>query len=294
MKNYSIELLRFIAVVLIVFTHTRNNFPEDSIAHIFLVEIPRHGTVVLSIISGYLFWTVSYNSDNLLKKKIKSLLIPYLIANLSVLIIVILINKLGVNYLNRLTYDCSLISEGILSLNSAPINPPTNFIRDLFIIFFMIEIIKRKSLLLLGVLVLIAVFGKLLLRYDVLIMFGLGVLFAKYRNKLNRKIILITLFLLSVILMLFFSDYSKYAVSMLIFVLFVSLPVRFFYVGGYTYLLHLYHSPIMVVAAPFILAYTHNPYLSVIFQVLLALLFTGVLFLFIQKFTSLKIITGGR
>lgn len=294
MKNYSIELLRFIAVVLIVFTHTRNNYAEESIAHIFLVEVPRHGTVVLSIISGFLYWKVSRKSENLLRKKTKSLLIPYLIANISVLALVLILNKFGINFLNRLSYDSTLITNGIFSLNDAPINPPTYFIRDLFVVFLMIETINKKDFRLLIIIILIAVFGELMLRYDILIMFSAGALFAKYKEKINKRVVVLLLLLLSIILVLFFSDYSKYAISMLLFVVLVDMPIKFFYVGGYTYMLHLYHSPIMVVAAPIINKFTHTQSVYVFFQILFALAFAETLYLFTRKFNRLKILTGGR
>ena len=73
-----IELMRLIAVILITFTHTRNELSEGYLY--FLVEtLPTYGTAILSIISGYLFYTVSRKNENLFNKKIKSLAIPYLI-----------------------------------------------------------------------------------------------------------------------------------------------------------------------------------------------------------------------
>ena len=51
----SIELIRLLALVLIVFTHTRNNL-ESGIAYFIVEKIPAFGTAILSIVSGYLYF----------------------------------------------------------------------------------------------------------------------------------------------------------------------------------------------------------------------------------------------
>ena len=130
-----IELVRLIAVILITFTHTRNNL-ESGFTYFIVEELPKYGTAILSIISGYLYYTISRHKTGLFDKKIKSLVIPYLIANFSILFLVLIFNYgFGYNPLNRLSYDWSIVLEGLFSLNSPPINPPTYFIRDIFILF---------------------------------------------------------------------------------------------------------------------------------------------------------------
>ena len=84
--NKSIELIRIIAVILITFTHTRNSLTEG-VNYFIIEQLPPYGTAILSIISGYLFYSVTKNKDRIFQKKIKSLAIPYLIANFSVLLI---------------------------------------------------------------------------------------------------------------------------------------------------------------------------------------------------------------
>ena len=83
----NIELLRIVCVVLLVFTHTRHNF-EDGIMHFILYDLPKYGTLILSIISGICTIQFQEKIKTSLKKKIKSLAIPFLFANLSVVIIV--------------------------------------------------------------------------------------------------------------------------------------------------------------------------------------------------------------
>ncbi len=114
--KYSIELTRLLAVILITLTHTRHSLvKEDSSLVYFIVEeLPTIGTVLLSVISGYLFFKISYNKPNLFLSKVRTLLIPFLVANILVLFLVLLANYgFGYNALNRINYDFSMITEGI-------------------------------------------------------------------------------------------------------------------------------------------------------------------------------------
>jgi hypothetical protein len=291
--KYIIELIRFVSVLLITFTHTRNNF-SDGWFHFVVYDLPQYGTVMLSIISGYLYFKISRNKSNLFRGKVKSLLLPYLIANSIVIIMVLIINSFGYNFLNRLTYDYTMLTEGLLSLNSPPISPPTYFIRDLFIVFVIIELITRKNLYMLLILIPVAYFGELMLRYDILIMFILGSVFAALSDKINKKYLLISLFISCIAAYFFIFDYLKFFVSFFLFVSLIDVPVKFINTGGYTYLLHLYHSPVMVTAYPIIALFIENPYLQFFMQILVVLISIYILYLLTKKFTYLKILSGGR
>lgn len=76
----SIELIRLIAVVLITYTHTRHEL-DNGIVYFIVEWLPIFGTAILSIMSGYLYYTISRKKDHLFQKKIKSLAIPFMIAN---------------------------------------------------------------------------------------------------------------------------------------------------------------------------------------------------------------------
>src|SRR5690606_30626447 len=184
--KYNIELIRLLAVLLITLTHTRNNITENTpLAYFFVEQLPTVGTILLSIISGYLFQKVSFSKPNLFLRKVKTLLIPFLIANFSVLCLVLAAKYLfDFNFLNRLSFDFSLITEGILALNSPPINPPTYFIRDIFVIFVLIELIKNKNFYMLLIIIPLLILGKLLLRYDILVIFLIGTIIARYETQL--------------------------------------------------------------------------------------------------------------
>lgn len=117
--------MRLVAVILIVFTHTRNDL-TNGISFFIIEKIPTFGTAILSIVSGYLYFEISRLKPNLFLNKIKSLAIPYLIANVLILSMVLFFKYvLGYDSLNRLPYDYTLLTEGIFALNSVPINPPT-------------------------------------------------------------------------------------------------------------------------------------------------------------------------
>ncbi len=290
----NIELLRIVCVVLLVFTHTRHNF-DDGIMHFILYDLPKYGTLILSIISGYLYYSISRKNKYLFEKKIKSLAIPFLLANLSVVIIVsVIFVFFDLNYLNRLSFDFGLILEGILSLNSPPINPPTYFIRDIFIIFVLVEILINKKFKLIFLLLPFALFGELILRYEILVLFVVGIVVSKYLNNKNQKYTQLMLLILVLLSYLFYEPIMKHLISIFIFVSIINMNVKFFNVGGYTYLLHLYHSPIIVFIYPLLSNYISNIYWLVLSQIILSIIMVYLLFLITRRFTVLKILSGQR
>lgn len=298
--KYSIELARLLAVILITFAHTRHSLiKEDSKLIYFIVEeLPTIGTVLLSIISGYLFFKISYDKPNLFLSKVKTLLIPFLIANILVLSLVLLANYgFGYNALNRITYDFSMITEGIFSLNSPPINPPTYFIRDIFVIFVLIEFVRNRNLYMLLIIIPLLIFGKLLLRYDILVLFLVGITIGKLEFQIFKpKIKQIIIAFLTVISLFFIfqTDVAtyKYPLAILIFILVLSLKIRFYNVGSYSYLLHLYHSPIIVCSYPLLQKISNNEFLLVLLQVIIAFSCTYLLYKITRKFSRLRILCG--
>ena len=293
--NNSIELIRIIAVVLICFTHIRHDF-TDGFPYLILEEIPKYGTLILSVISGFLYAEYSQKKTNLLKRKIKSLLIPYLIANLMVLLPILIFNYLGFNFLNRLDYGVQLFTEGLCSLNSPPINPPTYFVRDLFIVFCIFSLLKKEWFALIFLLPLL-LFGKILLREDILFLFLFGYFFSKYQFLFKRKKLLINVIFLSLLFLslIFFEEYdlTKYFLTFLIFINLISLKFNFIKTGAYTYTLHLFHSPIIVFSYVFISKFVTENWILAITQILFAIIFSYLVY-FLLKFFKIKIITGGR
>ena len=289
-----IELVRLIAVILITFTHTRNNL-ESGFTYFIVEELPKYGTAILSIISGYLYYTISRHKTGLFDKKIKSLVIPYLIANFSILFLVLIFNYgFGYNPLNRLSYDWSIVLEGLFSLNSPPINPPTYFIRDIFILFSIIALITQKEWKALLVLVPFLLFGKLIIRWDIAFLFVSGIIYAMVSERLNKNILLSICGLSIVVVVLFFDAYLKFPVALLLFMLTVDLKIKYLNTGRFSYLLHLYHSPVMVITYPVISYLISDATLRVVTQIIWAIAMAYLLFLTTKKIPALKILSGGR
>jgi hypothetical protein len=289
-----IELVRLIAVILITFTHTRNHL-ESGFTYFVVEELPKYGTAILSIISGYLYYTISRHKTGLFDKKIKSLVIPYLIANFSILFLVLIFNYgFGYNPLNRLSYDWSIIFEGLFSLNSPPINPPTYFIRDIFILFSIIALITQKEWKALLVLIPFLLFGKLIIRWDIAFLFVSGIIYAMASERLNKNILLSICGLSIVVVVSFFDAYLKFPVALFLFMLTVDLKIKYLNTGRFSYLLHLYHSPVMVITYPIISYLISDATLRVVTQIIWAIAMAYLLFLTTKKIPALKILSGGR
>lgn len=279
---YPIEFMRIAGVILITFTHIRHDFTEGTTFFI-LETLPRYGTLLLSIISGYLF-CMNPLQGNLLTKKIKSLLIPYLIANLAVILPVLLAKSFGFDYLNRLSFDYTLLTEGLFSLHSPPVNPPTYFIRDLFIIFCLISITRKNFLALLFIVPLLA-FGMLLLRWDIAFLFLAGFLIRKFNIENQNKLIINSIGAIALAIGIFFlkENSFRYIIAVLFFLNFITLKFTFVKTGGYTYLLHLYHSPIIVFLFPILHRIYPEPYFEIVAQITLAVVVSYIAWIIIKK-----------
>ena len=228
-------------------------------------------------------------------KKIKTLLLPFILSNLLVISIVIIAKLLGYDYLNRISFDSMLLIEGLFSLRSEPINPPTYFIRDIFLLFCVISLFRKNYYSIIFILPYL-LFGKFFIRIDVISLFiiGWGISISKEHFKSKKpllSLILICLLLISLYFQLYFS--IKFLLAILIFILFFNKKVKFFNVGGYSYLLHLYHAPIIVMIYPFLSFYIKNEIALVVFQFLIAAIIVLCLYRFL-KFQNIKIFTGGR
>ncbi len=143
--------------------------------------IPRFAVPLFFLISGYLFYykathfTLNVYFEKL-KRRVHSLIIPYLIWNLIAIVVVyradIFMFVQGENsslsFLNRewfrLFWDCEVFAMkvnwlGILQRNTAPVNLPLWFLRDLIVVSFFtpliyifIKYMKKCALAILGIL----------------------------------------------------------------------------------------------------------------------------------------------
>ncbi len=303
--KYSIELARLIAVLLISFTHTEHAELSGVWQAVFEI-IPTYGTVLLSVISGYLYITISAQRAPLMGRKIKSLLIPYLIANASIVLISLgLYSTLGINLLDRLPMDYTLITEGILALHSPPINPPTYFIRDIFVVFLLVDLVRHRNYLTLIILVPLAVFGDLLLRYDLLYLFLAGAAYgyivqriiddklAVSKNALDLSIALVAI--ASMIICICVDPYhGRYATAVLLFVAILRVRVYMPPVAALSYLVHLYHAPVIVLFVYLSgMADITSPIL-ILAQVAVSITLISLLYLITRRIPALRILSGGR
>ena len=291
---YSIEFIRLTSVILITFTHIRHQF-NDGVMHLLLDQIPLYGTLILSVISGYLFSETTARKPALLRKKTRSLAIPYLIANTVVIIPVIIAYYFGYDYLNRLDIGMELIWNGLLSVSAAPVNPPTYFIRDLFVIFLLIETIRSRNIYSLGAIILLAITGDLLLRYDILFLFLIGASLSRYKQIYTQYFWISVSACLALGLTFSFLEltYARHIFTVLVFLLVINWSPNFMNIGGYSYTLHLYHSPVIVVLFPILNSYINNMYLLVLLQLTAVFIFVSLIYLLIRKL-DLNMAIGGR
>lgn len=292
--KYNLELLRLIAVVLITLTHSKIIFTDA--VNIFLFNyLPTIGTPVLTLISGYLYSEVSFRRKDLLQNKIKTLLIPFLIANASVIAVTFVLSALGFNFLNRLSFsDPSIIYNGLFALQIPPINPPTYFIRDIFVLFLIIDAFKNKRYYNLLFLLPLIFFGLLFIRNDIPVLFAVGFLIARLKDR--KKLMLAAKILSVPVAVIFFLktgvETYRYPIAISFFLLTVGLNIKFWNVGAYTYLLHLYHSPLLVVLNSFIVL--QSPVSSLLLQMLACYCIIYLLYLLTRYVKPLRILCGGK
>lgn len=293
--KYGIEIARLIAVLLITFNHTEHNLTEGMAYWIF-EGLPLFGTPLLLLVCGYLFSAVSKKKNEpLFYKKVKSLLIPFIMANVLVLLPVCFFYfLLDLNYLDRLSFNYKLITDGIFAINDVPINPPTYFIRDIFIVFVAIELFMYKNWKMLLILVPLLFFGQLIIRWDIPMIFTIGYLLDAYGHYIKKQWLYIVAVLLISLSFLNERLYLNNAVGFLLFLLSLEIKVKFIKTGAYTYLLHLYHSPIMVFSYPILALFIENEVVNVTLQILISMFSIYLLYVLTRRFEKLRILSGFR
>ena len=293
-RNFShpVELIRILGVTLITFTHIRHNFTSGPVFWLFEV-IPPYGTLMLSVVSGYLF-AQHDRGGKILGKKIKSLLIPYAIANGVVILAVVLAHMAGFEFLDRLSYDYTLLTEGFLSLHHPPVNPPTYFIRDLFVTFCLIALMRREWMSLWFIMPL-AIFGHLLLRYDIALLFAGGYLYgAVPAKKMSAPYAAIGGLIIAGSLALLLPEvWHRHLVAFVLFAGILQLPTRIGRAGGYTYMLHLYHCPVALVIFALLQPFTSNDLLLASAQIVGAYASAYIMLWMVRKW-NLSVVVGGR
>jgi succinoglycan biosynthesis protein ExoH len=159
----------------------------------------RIGVPCLSAISGYLLFQRGYESFDYRKtlvSKSRTVLLPFLLWNLVLLMLVLLIQRvgMGIGYFPDL-WNASPLDwlDHAFALNDYPVNLPLYFLRDLLVCILLSPLlaflVRRAPAMTLGVLFAVAVFPTLdtglVLKHSILFSFTLGIFFALYRVDLK-------------------------------------------------------------------------------------------------------------
>jgi succinoglycan biosynthesis protein ExoH len=188
-----ISILRFVMIFGIVILHTPPYVPiRDTGTEVFdfVKAFFQHGlfrtTVpMLTFISGFLLFRtgLDLHPSKLLKKKLKTLVIPFLVFNISVLVAAYIAEAafgLKLSY-DLLTADIRTWLDAAFGITASPINYPLNFIRDLVVIMVMAPVLglllrsaPLKGLVLVTLIFYLNLDGYLVLRPVMVVTFYLG------------------------------------------------------------------------------------------------------------------------
>ena len=144
--EHRIAMLRFLMIFGVVVLHTPPYVPIAEVGAnsfewfvaFFQHALFRATVPVLTFISGYLLFRSGADREPLvlLKKKSRSILLPFLFFNLSVLLGLVLLRELlGINAGNAKLENTQDWLDAAFGLASSPINYPLNFLRDLIALF---------------------------------------------------------------------------------------------------------------------------------------------------------------
>ena len=85
----------------------------------------------------------------------------------------------------------------------------------------------------------------------------------------------------------------KFIFSILIFIYLFNIEIKFINIGGFSYLLHLYHSPIIVISYPILSLYFSNDVIMVLLQFFISIIILYIIHKLI-KYYNFEIIIGNR
>ncbi len=187
-----IALLRFLMIFGVVMLHVPPYMPIaqvgaapfDYVVAFFQHAFFRATVPVLTFISGYLLFRSALDREpaRLLRKKARTILVPFLFFNLGLLAVFVLVREAtGAAVGNTSTETTRDWLDAAIGLTASPINYPLSFLRDLLVLFVMAPVLGwllRKAPWA-GLLLVVAVFNfnleGMLVRRDVMaIVFYLG------------------------------------------------------------------------------------------------------------------------
>ena len=287
-KFENIQWGRFFAIILIVIIHSFIPVDPHLFPHFYNFQVAlsqvigRIAVPFLFLISGYLFYYKTDLSFQTYKKKLsnrmKSLVIPYFIWNIIILLFFLLIQESNL-FGNFITGNFKRISDFNLNdwLSSFFIRPIANqfwFIRDLILLnlvsFLIIKILKNFHILFLSFIFLIWMLNFddyfLFIKNEAIIFYSLGLMLALFNVDLNKLIIhkkslLILLSLLYLSILIFlpprypFIELTEYAIlkfsiviGILIFWQIINYTAKYlnknYFISDYSFIIFALHIPL--------------------------------------------------
>ena len=192
-NSQRLSAARFVLVVLMVWIHIPLhvwNAAEGrdalTVAYFANATVLRFSVSMLTLISGYIFFATQGEANPVrsIRRKIPSLVVPFLVWNLSLVLVVWLAQSQGLFGGFRLylpTANVKTWFDALFAATAQPVNYPLYFLRDLFVIFVIASITGRafRRHLFPGLLIVLAVYqyeldGLLVLRNDMLLSFFVG------------------------------------------------------------------------------------------------------------------------
>ena len=199
-------LTRLILIVLVVYVH----FPLDvpavrslgamsplEPAYIANATFLRFSVTILTIMSGFILFASRADQQGMktVTKKVRTLLVPFLFWNLTLVAVLYVAQRLGIlsgQRLDLVTADARTWADATLAWSTRPVNYPLYFLRDLFVISVIAiaatRIVRANVIPVIAVCVLVAAYnldGNLVLRTPMLIAFFIGAALAIYKVPLD-------------------------------------------------------------------------------------------------------------
>ena len=201
-----LSMTRLILIVLVVYVHFPLDVPtERSLGMMTPLEpalianmtFLRFSVTILTVMSGFLMFAKHADQQGMktVVKKMRTLLVPFLFWNLSVVATLYLAQRLGIlsgQEPDLLTADAKTWADAALAWSTTPVNYPLYFLRDLFVISLIAvaasRVVRASVVPVIAICVLCSEYnldGTLILRTPMLIAFFIGAALAIHKVPLD-------------------------------------------------------------------------------------------------------------
>lgn len=201
-----LSLARLILIVLVVYVHFPLSVPAErnpgamtalEPAFIANATFLRFSVTILTIMSGFIMFAKHSDEHGMMtvRKKIRTLLVPFLFWNLCLVAALYLAQRLGIlsgQRLDLLRANAQTWADATFAWSTRPVNYPLYFLRDLFVISLIAivasRIVRASVIPVIALCVLVSEYnldGNLILRTPMLIAFFVGAALAIYKAPLD-------------------------------------------------------------------------------------------------------------